>query len=480
MDGLAPTQRRIGIIGGGFTGTMLAIQICRESMIPREITIFEPRERLGAGVAYSTSDPDHRLNGPIELFVLFPDTPRHFQDWYAARPEPDPDAIARSGFVFPRRSCVADYMGRLVDEHRASNPSGSTINHMQGRAVDIETRIGDVTVVTEDGERAAFDIVFICIAHEKPKLPPQLAAISNDTRVVVDPWDTDAISRLPPESDLLVIGSALTTADVIASLLRRGHAGRITAISRNGLRPREQGKLERMRLFRGEPFDRPAPFLARHAPPHTALEVLQALRADIAEFGAQGREWHVAFDLFREAAPELWRCLPVEERKRALRRLGSFYDVHRYRIAPQNEEIMRAAEEAGQLEFATARLRGAEARPDGLEIVLAPRGAPAGRRHMFGGVINCTGPDANILSSPNPLVRSLVAKGLARPEPTGIGFDVTEDCRPVSASGKPVDVLRILGPMTRGRFADMTAIPQINAQILAVLGASPRDGRPVG
>jgi uncharacterized NAD(P)/FAD-binding protein YdhS len=475
--------RKIGIVGGGFTGAMLAIHICRESQVSREITIFEPRDKLGAGVAYSSNDPDHRLNGPIELFVPFEDTPHHFQDWYAASAKPDPDAAAQSGFVFPRRECVGDYMQQLVDEHRGANASNSTIEHVKKQIIDLQSESEGVSVFADDGQCFDFDIVFICVAHEKPQLPKQLAAISGDPRVVVDPWDLASISQLPANSDLLIIGSALTTADVIATLLRRGHTGRITAVSRHGLRPREQGKLERIQLYRGGTFDRPPPFLDRHCFPETALDIVRMLRADIEILSRDGREWHIAFDLFREALPTIWRHLSLKERKRALHHLSTFYDVHRFRIAPQNEDIISAAEKTGQIDFIKARLCTAEASPDGLHVDFILREQGQLHHRIFDGIVNCTGPDASVRRSPNPIVKALVDRGLAMPEPTGVGFDVNDDCMSVPGNGEPTPKVRILGPMTRGRFADMTAIPQINVQILDVLKSCgirphrPRNGK---
>src|SRR5690606_40227175 len=57
------------------------------------------------------------------------------------------------------------------------------------------------------------------------------------------PWQKtlrgeDALARVPAQARVLVIGTGLTMADTVVTLLRRGHQGPITAISRRGLLPR--------------------------------------------------------------------------------------------------------------------------------------------------------------------------------------------------------------------------------------------------
>ena len=50
------------IIGGGLSGTMLAVQLLRRPG-KRRIQIVETREELGRGEAYSATEIGHTLNG---------------------------------------------------------------------------------------------------------------------------------------------------------------------------------------------------------------------------------------------------------------------------------------------------------------------------------------------------------------------------------------------------------------------------------
>ena len=87
----------------------------------------------------------------------------------------------------------------------------------------------------------------------------------------------------------------------------------------------------------------------------------------------------------------------------------------------------------------------------------------------FAKLVNCTGPNMQVARSASPLVGNLLARGLARPHPTGMGFDVDDLGRPVSADGKVPRSLYLLGPLTNGHFGDMIAMPQIDAKISQIL-----------
>ena len=70
----------VAIVGGGFSGTLLAIQLLRHSSVPR-ITLLEREHPAGRGTAYSTPDLNHRLNVPAGRMSAFDDDPADFLRW---------------------------------------------------------------------------------------------------------------------------------------------------------------------------------------------------------------------------------------------------------------------------------------------------------------------------------------------------------------------------------------------------------------
>src|ERR1700732_3281094 len=76
-----PSRRTIVIIGGGLSGTALAIQLLLQAVVDVHITIIEPRQSLGRGVAYSTQFDSHLLNVRAGDMSILPDSPGHFVRW---------------------------------------------------------------------------------------------------------------------------------------------------------------------------------------------------------------------------------------------------------------------------------------------------------------------------------------------------------------------------------------------------------------
>ena len=62
------------------------------------------------------------------------------------------------------------------------------------------------------------------------------------------------------------------------------------------------------------------------------------------------------------------------------------------------------------------------------------------------------------------MLRTLAERGLIRPDPNGIGVDVDRESR-VVADGQPVPGFYAVGPITRGTFWEIVAVPDIRAQV---------------
>jgi uncharacterized NAD(P)/FAD-binding protein YdhS len=104
-------RRTIAIVGDGASGTMAAMNLLREAQAPRAIVIVEPRERLGRGVAYSTTYREHLLNVPARGMSAFPDSPSHFLEWLDASGEPraGPSLFAPHFRLIPSECIQAAY-----------------------------------------------------------------------------------------------------------------------------------------------------------------------------------------------------------------------------------------------------------------------------------------------------------------------------------------------------------------------------------
>ena len=250
------------------------------------------------------------------------------------------------------------------------------------------------------------------------------------------------------------MGSGLTTVDIVATLVRRGHKANILAISRRGLRSKPLGPPAPGR--RVTPFDRindpPPYFLPPPGDRSGTMGILRGLRAQIREVEAAGGNWRAPFDDLRDSVWQLWPALPKEQKRIFLRHLKPFYDIHRFRTPPQSGRVMDQAIAQGLLRVRAAKPVSAEAEDGGIRVGIKGRGSDVVRREVYDWVIDCTGLEASPERSGNRFLFSLMEEGLARPHPLGIGFDVDGNCHPLGADGRENERLFIVGPPTAGAF----------------------------
>src|SRR5687767_1373225 len=104
---MRPDRRHapVAIVGGGFSGTMLAAQLARRGVAS---LLIEGGGRTGHGTAFSTDEPAHVLNVRAESMSAWPDDPDHF-----ARDSGD-------GRGFAERRHFGRYLRAILDEAIAS------------------------------------------------------------------------------------------------------------------------------------------------------------------------------------------------------------------------------------------------------------------------------------------------------------------------------------------------------------------------
>jgi len=65
----------VAIVGGGFSGTMVAAQLARKGI---DSVLIDGSGRAGHGIAYSTQEPAHVLNVRAEVMSAWPEDLDHF------------------------------------------------------------------------------------------------------------------------------------------------------------------------------------------------------------------------------------------------------------------------------------------------------------------------------------------------------------------------------------------------------------------
>jgi uncharacterized NAD(P)/FAD-binding protein YdhS len=249
----------------------------------------------------------------------------------------------------------------------------------------------------------------------------------------------------------MLIGTGLTMVDTVLSLAEQGHEGRIHALSRHGLLPH----VHRPGVVAGKPVDLPEPRRVR--------SLLGVLRREVRS-AREGADWRGVMDALRPVTASMWRELPESERRRFLRHLRAFWDVHRHRMAPEVGETIAQLQRVGLLRLHAARVRGFRVTDaEWVTVRVRPRGWTDEAMFRVHHVINCTGPDASIARG-HPLLRGLLEAGLAQPDALGLGLATDAEGALLDAAGHVSEGLFTLGPLRRGDLWESTAIPEIRVQ----------------
>ena len=179
-----------------------------------------------------------------------------------------------------------------------------------------------------------------------------------------------------------------------------------------------------------------------------------------------GRTWDQPFIHLRDMVSLVWPNMHTTEKRRFLRHLRTFYDVHRFRVAPQNETIVHEAERRGQVHFRAASLARIDTDDDHapIRIALRTRGTDAMQDSVYDRVINCTGVDSTHPADV-PLYATLLARDMICVDPSGIGLAVDAHSRALARDGTAAQRLRIVGPPTTGARGDPLGSPYIAIQI---------------
>jgi uncharacterized NAD(P)/FAD-binding protein YdhS len=473
-------HRRICIIGGGYSGAAAAIQFAKQATASLEIMVVEPRAAVGGGTAYSTSDPAVRLNVEDSLMVVHTDALDSYSRWLdeSGARFADPEGVTDDGEFFARRDSFGRYMADEIAQAATANVSGSLIRHCQDHATGFTRKTDHLHVSLASGGSVSADMIVLALGNERPAalraLPPEVLA---HPACLADPWTAGGLDNVEQNDRVLLVGSGLTSVDVIASLTRRGHQGRIDAISRRGLLPLVQGEFPGIaELLRRSSAPVPA-LVQQHGEPETVAEVLRWVRADARASMADGRSWRDAFDRVRDAAKYVWPRLSLTERRRFFRHLKPFYDCHRFRLAPQISKVIEDRRTAGTLSVKAARVVGGDAAGGRLSIAIRARHQTEIVRDTYDRVINCTGPNPDPAQSQIGLLRDALSDGLLTADPTGIGLAVNERCETLQPDGSAATDILALGPLTRGYFGEVVAVAQITMQLVPLTQRLVSEGR---
>lgn len=441
-------MKKITIIGGGATGTLLAINLIKNAgREPLEINLIEKRERFGRGIAYSATADFHLLNVPAAKMGAFPDDVEHFHRWLTAQNYDH----APSDFV-PRR-LYGEYLRELFDKTSANKSANVAVKVFDDEAVDIELKADKACVVLSSGEIIESDKVVLAFGNFLPPHPKaENQAFTNAEKYFQNPWAADVFDKISKTDDILIIGTGLTFADVVMSFHHNRHEGKIFGFSTRGLLPAVHQL--------GFVYDSFADELKGQT---RITDLLKIVRRHIKKAEANGSNWRAVIDSLRQQTQEIWLNLPETEKRYFMQHLSRYWNIARHRLPPETAQVLDEMQAAGQLAIGKGRLQKIETGADGkFAITFAADGAE--NTFSADAIINCIGSESNFRHIESKLVKNLLGRGLINTDILKMGLDAAPDGRTIDKNGEISDAIYTIGTALKGILWESTAMPEIRSQ----------------
>lgn len=431
---------------------MLAVHLLRQSAC-LSVSIVDRGGLPGRGLAYSSPHRFHLINIPAGEMSAWPDAPDDFLRW--ARTHYDTAVQSRS---FPPRSVYGAYVASLL-ETTLADCGRERLRWIQDEALSLHRRKGKLGVQVKAGTELLARAVVLATGNFPPANPKIPGLDPSSALYFQHPWAKEALENLPPLGSVLLLGSGLTSVDLIMALRSKGFHGVIHVLSRQGLFPRAR---------RYQHQDGAWPLFWDNTSPRTVRGLLRLIRGQVEAAAEKGIDWRGVIDSLRPVTQDIWRSLPLEEQKRFVRHLRAYWDVHRHRVAPEIGDVLADMQSEGHVRLHPGSItRYAECR-DHAEIRYwdrTSRGEKSLRAHR---VINCTGSESDCRRIDESFITSLFVQGFARPDALFLGLDIDGDGALIDYKGAPSDQLHAIGPTRKGSLWETTTVPEIRIQAAAL------------
>ena len=450
-------MKKIGIIGGGFTGTMTAVQLIDKSAGPCEIILINERETLNKGIAYNPYSDKHLLNVIAGKMSAYPDKPDNFLDWVMQKEnfkQKDRTLITNS---FLPRQIYGEYLCHLWDvAEKSAGSKQIQINVIDSLVVDLDVSDKSVTLWLDNNLKLKVDECVIVTGNHIPRNPRiKNMDFYKSPNYFQNPWKIESVKNTVSNLPILIVGNGLTMVDTVLGLLEQGFKGNIFSISPNGFNilPHRHNGLKYSKLVEE---------LRDGLSIYELVKLINKHIKTVREYGVSAEP---IIDSLRPQTQKIWKSFSEQERELFMSRLRHLWGVARHRIPLHSHDKIQQLRIDGKLHINSGKIIDINESNGSIKVQYLDKKENELKAINVSRIINCTGPETDLINLDKSFLKNCLLKGILTQDKLKLGIKTdTESFQIINSDGKAHTNLYTIGSNLKGELWESTAVNELRIQ----------------
>jgi len=448
-------MKKIGIIGAGFCGTMTAVHLIENSKKPIEIILINSKKNFNKGVAFDAFSEKHLLNVPTGKMSAFPDHPQHFLNWILEQEgfeNMDSSMIEHS---FLPRKTYGNYLTDIWEKAKKNALQNNICLFV------IESQVDDIDVkekqISLDIKNIGQINVDACVLANGNNVPGNLKIKNMEfytsPNYFQNPWRPEAFEQLQNDSKVLILGSGLSMVDTVLSVSDQVNRGKIISVSPNGFNilPHRHNEIKYTKLTKQ---------LKENMSLYDLIKLIRLHTKSAQKLGVSAAP---IIDSLRPYTQKLWISFSTKEQFH--NRLRHLWNIARHKIPIHTHDYIHKLINNGLLETKAGKIIDMREKQGAVQVEFFDKKENKIKTLLVDRVINCTGPEFDIMKMENSFLKKGLLKGLITQDALKMGITTQpETFQVIRSDGQPQNNLFTIGSNLRGNLLESTAVNELRWQ----------------
>ena len=439
-------KKIIAIIGGGYCGSMTAVNMLNQDKKNYKILLIEKNNLLARGLAYGVPDNNLLLNVPASNMSAIANKPDDFLNYCISLNS----SYNKNSFV--QRIIYGDYLEKTLNFAIKNNQN--SIEIIKAEVIAIHNNKNNFIIEFKNGTKQIVEKVVLALGHFEKELRTDV-----DKKFLVKPWDFFEISKIKKEKSVVIMGTGHTAIDILFKLTADNNQRKVIMFSRHGLLPHSH-------IFNKHPIqlETNLNFLKNINP--TILSYFHALRAEIKKCKLNNIDWRDVLTELRSHTANIFQLLPDQEKSKFIKKILPYWSIHRHRLAPEAYSKLVQLIHSGQVKVFAGTLDELKVVNNMLKFKI--RKNEDMNEFTADILIDCSGPNYDIDKISHPLIKQLYQSDQIQPDSLKLGIKIDDNYHPINSKGQSNNNLFYVGPMLMAKYWEAIAVPELSQHVYKV------------